>query len=637
MTAHADYDVLLISDVGVVPDAGGPYSIKEGDSLTLDASQTANPNNLPLSYSWDINGDGVFGDATGETPMVSWQTLQNLGISSANSPYSVRVQVDLGAGSPIDSAPTTLVYLAPPTNLAVTAQGFDADQAPKVFGTYLPSVGLDVPFTVTATDPAHLIAKVKWSIDGDHPIQAESAGTGMWTFKYNPGVFDTAGTHTLTVTAYDRQNRQVGESFEGQIVVGGQPDFELKAGPTGQGAPVNVEDLRFLRDISAAITFTGTLDGVPEFYKNQLSFKLGGTSLPTSAFLLTDPDSFQFQFNADPTTFPKPNSNLINADVFIGNKRVVQLGDAPEQLFAINIPDWIQNGERTFNPSTASYEITGAVIPVVSVDYPAPKTGMAFLDKQLKDKTSFVHIQPVLNIVAPLNVHQPVTFDTSELKAMAQVLGEEVWNETYKSDDLAFGGTLDSRTLEANGLSIRLKQPKTLATKTFVDTTFTINLLPRIPSDLAKADVTLHLKLEGVLTGDAGIQFSSKGGKVKLEKGKEGTRGGTFVSLTGTATGAANADLAANVLAGYLAEGTGHIGINGKLTLVGEVRFSSQYGSPIGIPKPTSGQLSALFDASYNYVVEGTLFKTYKVVDLDSKGPKSLTGNMPIELFKLKT
>src|SRR5207245_9925455 len=58
-----------------VADAGGPYTINEGDSLTLDASSSTDPDGDPLSYSWDVNGDGIYGDATGVSPTLTWSQL----------------------------------------------------------------------------------------------------------------------------------------------------------------------------------------------------------------------------------------------------------------------------------------------------------------------------------------------------------------------------------------------------------------------------------------------------------------------------------------------------------------------------------------------------------------------------------
>ena len=39
--------------------AGGPYAIVEGQSLSLNASATTDPDSADiLEYAWDVNGDG---------------------------------------------------------------------------------------------------------------------------------------------------------------------------------------------------------------------------------------------------------------------------------------------------------------------------------------------------------------------------------------------------------------------------------------------------------------------------------------------------------------------------------------------------------------------------------------------------
>src|SRR5262249_12242130 len=50
-----------------VADAGGPYSVSEGGSVQLDGSKSShtNPNPQPLTYLWDLDGDGVFGETGG--------------------------------------------------------------------------------------------------------------------------------------------------------------------------------------------------------------------------------------------------------------------------------------------------------------------------------------------------------------------------------------------------------------------------------------------------------------------------------------------------------------------------------------------------------------------------------------------
>jgi hypothetical protein len=78
--------------VEVIADAGGPYPIGEGDALTLDA--TASVTGPAATYTWDVNDDGTFGDATGATPTLTWAALEALGITNGGGPATpITVQV----------------------------------------------------------------------------------------------------------------------------------------------------------------------------------------------------------------------------------------------------------------------------------------------------------------------------------------------------------------------------------------------------------------------------------------------------------------------------------------------------------------------------------------------------------------
>ena len=66
--------------------AGGPYSVSEGQSLTLDASRTTDPERDRLTYTWDVNGDGVYGDATGVKPTLSAAGCANWGCAADPTP-----------------------------------------------------------------------------------------------------------------------------------------------------------------------------------------------------------------------------------------------------------------------------------------------------------------------------------------------------------------------------------------------------------------------------------------------------------------------------------------------------------------------------------------------------------------------
>ena len=79
-------------------DAGGPYVATVGQPITLDASASFSTDGARLSYSWDVNGDGVYGDAKGVQPTVSWSNLTALGIQAGNT-YNVTVQVTESHGN----------------------------------------------------------------------------------------------------------------------------------------------------------------------------------------------------------------------------------------------------------------------------------------------------------------------------------------------------------------------------------------------------------------------------------------------------------------------------------------------------------------------------------------------------------
>ena len=79
-----------------VADAGRPYEIYEGDSLTLDASRTTYAGGEALSFSWDLNGDGDYSDASGATPTLSWAQLNALGIDDGLNYFTVAVIADAG-------------------------------------------------------------------------------------------------------------------------------------------------------------------------------------------------------------------------------------------------------------------------------------------------------------------------------------------------------------------------------------------------------------------------------------------------------------------------------------------------------------------------------------------------------------
>ena len=105
--------------------AGAGYSGSVGQSLALSAAGSTDPNpgDIPyLTYSWDVNGDGIFGDATGSNPTLTWSQLAGLGITGQHS-YNVRVRVDDSFGGITTSSAASLFVVPEPSSWLLLALG----------------------------------------------------------------------------------------------------------------------------------------------------------------------------------------------------------------------------------------------------------------------------------------------------------------------------------------------------------------------------------------------------------------------------------------------------------------------------------------------------------------------------------
>jgi PKD repeat protein len=143
--------------------------------VLLDASRSTDPNQDPLSYSWDLDGDGHYDDATGELQTVTY---------AKSGRYRVGVQVSDGHGA-TSTAQATITVLV--------------DQAPTVSFTndpVQPAIGATVNFTATATDTDGTVDHVDWDLDDDGDFDDAAGLQASWSF-------DVAGRHRIAVRATD--------------------------------------------------------------------------------------------------------------------------------------------------------------------------------------------------------------------------------------------------------------------------------------------------------------------------------------------------------------------------------------------------------------------------------------------------
>ena len=78
----------LTQTVDGVADAGGPT---RSTRVATSSSMAQGPSpERAATFSWDVNDDGTFGDATGATPTLTWAHLEALGITDGTGAARAR-------------------------------------------------------------------------------------------------------------------------------------------------------------------------------------------------------------------------------------------------------------------------------------------------------------------------------------------------------------------------------------------------------------------------------------------------------------------------------------------------------------------------------------------------------------------
>jgi hypothetical protein len=106
-----------------VANAGGTYTICQGQDLGLNGSATDQDitcGNDALSFSWDLDNNGSFGDATGATTIITWANLASFGFNiSGNHTIQLRVNDNFGGSTTVSA----IVTANPSPNTIITTSG----------------------------------------------------------------------------------------------------------------------------------------------------------------------------------------------------------------------------------------------------------------------------------------------------------------------------------------------------------------------------------------------------------------------------------------------------------------------------------------------------------------------------------
>lgn len=152
-----------------------PNPVGANTPVTLSASASTDPNRDALSYSWDLNGDKTYGDATGA---VQTRTFTSPGT------FRVGVRVTDPGGSSNEAVDFVTVLQDKPPVVSLST-------SPAT-----PATGAPVTFTATASDPDGTVAAIDWDLDGDG--QFDDATGAVVTRS-----FGTSGSRIVSVRATD--------------------------------------------------------------------------------------------------------------------------------------------------------------------------------------------------------------------------------------------------------------------------------------------------------------------------------------------------------------------------------------------------------------------------------------------------
>ena len=172
----------LSVNVPPVADAGGPYAVDEGNEITLDASNSYDLDDGISVYEWDLDHDGEYDDATGET-----QTL----VYSDNGIYTIGLKVtDSNGAFSTNSTTVTVVNVAP-----------TVDAGPDITINFGEVVFIDAMFTDPGSADTHT-ATVYWGDNTSEPGALTEPGTDPGTVTGNH-VYTWPGIYEITVEVID--------------------------------------------------------------------------------------------------------------------------------------------------------------------------------------------------------------------------------------------------------------------------------------------------------------------------------------------------------------------------------------------------------------------------------------------------
>lgn len=165
-----------------IAEAGGPYTVDEGNTIQLDGSGSSDPDGNPITYAWDLDNDGLYDDSTQMMPLFS-------GVDDGT--YTVGLRVSDGDLTGTDTATVTVNNVTPSVNAGHDQTVNEGD-----------TVSFSGSFSDPGADDTHTIC---WDF-GD--------GTTVCGTLTPAHIYTVAGPYTVTLTVTDDDGGMGSDSLQ---------------------------------------------------------------------------------------------------------------------------------------------------------------------------------------------------------------------------------------------------------------------------------------------------------------------------------------------------------------------------------------------------------------------------------------
>lgn len=239
--------------------AGGPYLFLEGKGLSVKGAAT-DPEGQPLTYSWDLNGDGVFGDAFGKRVVLNQLQMGALALGDGTSlPRTIKVRVLDGVNLAVETSATmTIQSVAPTIRLNAPTSAVEGVRPTMSFKVLSDPSSRDVK--------AGMKASWDFNDDGEWDLGdgTSYAGSVAGAVKIPAEFVADSGPLAVRVRVYDKDGAYTEKTTT--IVIGEKaPTAKLVlASPASAGNPTTFQFTNPVdgpADTQAGFTYSFDLDG----------------------------------------------------------------------------------------------------------------------------------------------------------------------------------------------------------------------------------------------------------------------------------------------------------------------------------------------------------------------------------------